>query len=166
MEIKRLSFNLLILFSFIIYTNANAWDCVYSIYVETGNVPSGGTSSNITIFLSDNSKAQLPIVNLKDWGLMGPTHDYFGHGEVDLFAGKGPCLPGPVCSLIIVLDGYDSWYCDFINVTTVGVAQSCSQKHFVVKKWLDVNKGSAVILQDECSDDDDDDDDDSLKKQV
>ncbi|XP_057783782.1 PLAT domain-containing protein 3-like [Salvia miltiorrhiza] len=150
MEIKHLSFNLLILFSFIIHTNANASDCIYNIYVETGNIPYAETSSNITIFLRDNTKAELPVVNLRNWGLMGSAHHYFRPGEVDLFAGKGPCLRGPVCSLIIVLDGYDSWYCHSIQIITVGFGKSCSYKHFVVKKWLDVNAGSAVILQDEC----------------
>ncbi|KAL1569630.1 PLAT domain-containing protein 3-like [Salvia divinorum] len=156
MVIKYLSLKLLILFSCIVYTYGNASDCVYTVYVETGNIPLAGTNSNITLFLSDSTKAQLPIVNLKDWGLMGPAYNYFGHGEVDLFAGKGPCLGGPVCSIIIVLDGFDSWYCQSIEITTVGSGKSCSQKKFEVKKWLDVIKGSAVILQDECSGDDDD----------
>lgn len=120
------------------------------MYVQTGNIPYAGTTSNITIFLSDNTKAELPIVNLQSWGLMGPTHNYFRPGEVDLFAGKGPCLRGPVCGLILVLDGFDSWYCDYIEVTTVGLGKSCSYKHFVVNKWFDVNAGTAVILQDEC----------------
>ncbi|XP_057783783.1 PLAT domain-containing protein 3-like [Salvia miltiorrhiza] len=153
MEIKHLSFSFLILFSFIIYTNANSKDCFYNIYVETGDIPSAGTKSNVTIFLGDENKDELPIVNLKDWGLMGPTHSYLSVGEVDLFAGKGPCLRGPICSLIIVLDGYDTWFCDSIEITSVGFGKSCSQKHFVVKQWLDVNKGSALILQDECSTD-------------
>lgn len=126
------------------------------MYVQTGDIPYAGTTSNITIFLSDVTKAELPIVNLQNWGLMGPAHNYFRPGEVDLFAGKGPCLRGPVCSLTIVLGGFDSWYCDSIEITTVGFEKSCSQKHFVVKKWLDVNAGTAVILQDECEDDDDD----------
>ncbi|KAG6399740.1 hypothetical protein SASPL_141221 [Salvia splendens] len=87
---------------------------------------------------------------------MGSSYNYFGHEEVDLFAGKCPCLHGPVCSIIIVLDGFNSWYCQSIEITTVGYGKPCSQKKFEVKKWLNVIKGSAVILQDECSDDDDD----------
>ncbi|KAL1569628.1 PLAT domain-containing protein 3-like [Salvia divinorum] len=150
MAIKHLSFNLLILYSFIIHTNANASDCIYNIYVQTGNIPYAATSSNITIFLSDATKAEFPVVNLQNWGLMGSAHHYFRPGEVDLFSRKGPCLRAPICGITIVLDGFDSWYCDDIEITIVGFGKSCSQKHFVVKKWLDVNAGTAVIVQDEC----------------
>ncbi|XP_047969297.1 PLAT domain-containing protein 1-like [Salvia hispanica] len=150
MEIKHLIFNLLILFSLIVHTNANASDCIYNIYVQTGNIPYAATTSNITIFLNDATKAELPVVNLRNWGLMDSKYHYFRPGEVDLFSMKGPCLRAPVCGLTIVLDGYDSWYCEGIEITVVGFGKSCSQKHFVVNKWLDVNAGTAVIIQDEC----------------
>ncbi|KAG6399741.1 hypothetical protein SASPL_141224 [Salvia splendens] len=150
MEIKHLSFSFLIIFSFIINTNANSSDCIYTIYVQTADIPSAGTKSNVTVFIGDSYNDELPINNLKDWGLMGPSGNYFKAGETDLFAGKGPCLRGPICRLIIVLSGYDNWYCDSIEITTVALEKSCSQKHFTVKKWLDVNRGSALILQDEC----------------
>ncbi|KAL1536713.1 PLAT domain-containing protein 3-like [Salvia divinorum] len=149
MEIKHLILSFLILSS-IIYTNANSSDCIYTIYVQTADIPSAGTSANVSIFVGDDYKDELSISNLKDWGLMGSTHNYFRVGETDLFSLKGPCLRGPICSLIIVLSGYDNWFCDFIEITSVALGKSCSQKHFVVNKWLDINKGSALILQDEC----------------
>ncbi|KAG6397476.1 hypothetical protein SASPL_143643 [Salvia splendens] len=155
MEIKHLSFSFLIIFSFIINTNANSSDCIYTIYVQTGNIPLGGTRSNVSLFIGDSYNDELPINNLKNWGLMGSGGNYFRVGETDLFAGKGPCLRGPICTLIIVLSGYDNWYCDFIELTTVALGKSCSQKHFEVKQWLDVNRGSALILQDECVSEDD-----------
>ncbi|KAH6828430.1 hypothetical protein C2S53_013921 [Perilla frutescens var. hirtella] len=164
MEVKHLSFNLLIIiFSFVVYTNANYPECIYNIYVKTGSFPLAGTHSNISLFLSDDTKTELPITNLREWGLMGPAFSYFRPGNIDLFAVKGPCLHGYVCSLIIVLNNFDNWYCDFIEVTSVGFETPCACKHFTVKKWLDDNKGSAVILQDECPSSDDERDDVSIQ---
>lgn len=133
-----------------VWKQGNSPECIYNLYVQTGSSPSAGTQSNISIFLGDDWNEEFPITKLKDWGLASSTFNYFRQGEVDLFAGKGPCLQGPVCRLIIVLSGFDNWFCDYIEVTVVGFERMCSKKYFTVKKWLDVNKGSAVILQDEC----------------
>ncbi|PIN26759.1 hypothetical protein CDL12_00478 [Handroanthus impetiginosus] len=140
MGVKNLSLYLLILFSiFTISTSADRPECIYGIYVQTGTVPRAGTHSVISLTLSDEFAWRLEIPNLEDWGLMGPGHNYFETGQLDIFGGKGPCLAGQACGLNLTSDGsgpYHAWYCDYVKVVTFGVEKECSQEHFAVNQWL------------------------------
>ncbi|XP_047975698.1 PLAT domain-containing protein 3-like isoform X2 [Salvia hispanica] len=138
MGLKYLSFNLLILFSFFIYSSADE-ECLYDIYIQTGSVKKAGTHSTIGLTLSDALGAQLEIPNLEDWGLMGPGFNYFETGELNIFGGKGPCLTGPICGLNLTSDGsgpYAGWYCEFVKVSAFGLQSPCSQQNFAVEQWL------------------------------
>lgn len=107
--------------------------------MQTGSIRRAGTHFVISLTLVDDSGAQIVIPNLEDWGLMGPGYNYFETGYLDIFAGKGPCLNGPVCGLNLTSDGsgpYHGWYCDYVDVTTVGVQKQCSLQHFHVEQWL------------------------------
>ncbi|KAK4485942.1 hypothetical protein RD792_008598 [Penstemon davidsonii] len=115
-------------------------ECIYAVYVQTGSIQRAGTHSVISLSLVDEYGAQIVIPNLEEeWGLMGSGYNYFETGNLDIFGGRGPCLTGPVCGLNLTSDGsgpYHGWYCDYVDVTTVGVGKQCSQQHFTVEQWL------------------------------
>ncbi|KAL7143994.1 hypothetical protein ABFS83_08G228600 [Erythranthe nasuta] len=141
MEVKNLSFFLLILFSIFTITTCagNEPECIYNVYVQTGSIKRAGTHSTISLTLVGESGAHIVVPNLEDWGIMGPGYNYFETGYLDMFAGKGPCLDGPVCGLNLTSDGsgpYHGWYCDYVEVSVVGAQKPCSQQHFTVEQWL------------------------------
>ncbi|THG07159.1 hypothetical protein TEA_019259 [Camellia sinensis var. sinensis] len=109
-------------------------DCVYTAYIRTGSIIKGGTDSIISLTLYDEDGWGIRISNLEAWGgLMGPNHDYFERGNLDIFSGKGPCLNGPVCSMNLTSDGsgpHHGWYCNYVEVTTTGPHKPCSQQLF------------------------------------
>lgn len=114
-------------------------DCVYTLYVKTGSIIKGGTDSKISVTLSDGSGRSVWVPNLKPWGLMGPGHDYFERGNLDVFTGRGPCIGSPVCRLNLTSDGAGShhgWFCDYVEVTSTGPHKRCSQTAFYVNQWL------------------------------
>jgi len=115
-------------------------DCVYTVYVRTGSIIKGGTDSIIGLKLYDALGDGLYITNLEAWGgLMGPGHNYFERGNLDIFSGKGPCLDRPVCAVNLTSDGsgaHHGWYVNYVEVTTVGVHAPCSQLQFTVEQWL------------------------------
>ncbi|KAL0353934.1 UNVERIFIED_CONTAM: PLAT domain-containing protein 1 [Sesamum angustifolium] len=103
-------FHVLILLSaifFIICTSANA-DCQYTVHVKTDPRRDAGTDSIISLSLYDNanfSGGGVVVKNLESWGAMGPGHDYFEGGNLDIFSGQAPCLAKPVCFMILKSDG-------------------------------------------------------------
>ncbi|TXG70622.1 hypothetical protein EZV62_005564 [Acer yangbiense] len=114
-------------------------DCVYTFYVKTGSIIKGGTDANISITMGDPSGRSVWVPNLRSWGLMGPNHDYFERGNIDIFSGRGPCVGAPVCCLNLTSDGsgsHHSWYCDYVQVTTAGPQRRCGQTTFYVDQWL------------------------------
>ncbi|KAG8383506.1 hypothetical protein BUALT_Bualt04G0020500 [Buddleja alternifolia] len=140
MGVKNFFLHFLILFSiFTICISADETECIYGVYVQTGSIRRAGTHSVISLTLTDTSGEQLEIPNLEDWGLMGPGYNYFETGNLDLFGGKGPCFTGPICGLNLTSDGsgpYHGWYCDYVEVTAIGLQKECSQQHFTVEQWL------------------------------
>ncbi|KAG6387485.1 hypothetical protein SASPL_152675 [Salvia splendens] len=124
---------------FVITSSASSPDCVYTLYVETGSVVKAGTNSKISVTLSDSSKASVWIPDLKEWGLMGPKHDYFERGSVDVFTGLAPCIGAPICKINITSDGAGShhgWLCNSVEITSTGHRMGCSQSIFYVDQWL------------------------------
>ncbi|XP_027101110.1 PLAT domain-containing protein 3-like [Coffea arabica] len=114
-------------------------ECVYTLYVQTGSIVKAGTDSRISVTLGDSAGKSVWIPNLRDWGLMGPQHDYFERGSLDIFTGRGPCISSPVCRLNLTSDGsgaHHGWYCDYIEVTSTGPHKACSQSIFYVEQWL------------------------------
>ncbi|CAK7334605.1 unnamed protein product [Dovyalis caffra] len=115
-------------------------DCVYTMYVRTGSIIKGGTDSVISVKLYDSYGYGVRIPDLERWGgLMGPRHNYFERGNLDIFSGRGPCLDAPVCALNLTSDGSGSghgWYVNYVEVTTTGVHAACAQTQFTIEQWL------------------------------
>ncbi|XWS44907.1 hypothetical protein CRYUN_Cryun15aG0090200 [Craigia yunnanensis] len=134
-----LSFFLLFL-SFSTIALSDDEDCVYSVYIRTGSIFKGGTDSIISLRLYDVYGEFVEISNLEAWGgLMEPGHNYYERGNLDIFSGRGPCLPAPVCALNLTSDGsgaHHGWYCNYVEVTMTGVHTPCSQKQFTLEQWL------------------------------
>ncbi|KAK1287096.1 hypothetical protein QJS10_CPB19g01426 [Acorus calamus] len=116
------------------------WLCVHTVYVRTGSIIKGGTDSVISLTVGDAYGGSVSIPNLEAWGgLMEPGHDYFERGDLDIFSGRGPCLIGPTCSMNLTSNGSGSghrWYCNYVEVTSIGPHMGCQQKLFTVEQWL------------------------------
>lgn len=87
---------------------------------------------------------------------MGPSHDYYERGNIDIFSGRGPCIGTPLCRLNLTSDGsgkHHGWYCDYIEVTSTGPHKQCSQTIFYVNQWLatDVAPFQLTAQLDGCS---------------
>ncbi|KAK4383572.1 PLAT domain-containing protein 1 [Sesamum angolense] len=148
-------FHVLILLSaifFIICTSANA-DCQYTVHVKTDPRRDAGTDSIISLSLYDNanfSGGGVVVNNLESWGVMGPGHDYFEGGNLDIFSGRAPCLAKPVCFMILKSDGSGNkpgWYVSFVDVFTAN-----RQQHFTVAQWLAVDEPpySLTVYRNKC----------------
>ncbi|XP_054776033.1 PLAT domain-containing protein 3-like [Prosopis cineraria] len=106
-------------------------DCRYIVRVKTGDRKDAGTDSMISLRLSSPSNS-FTVNNLRDWGIMGPGHDYFERGNLDVFSGTGPCLG--VCAITVTSNGEGNkpgWYLDYVEVTSTGPKVA-----FVVNQWL------------------------------
>ncbi|KZV51909.1 lipoxygenasey domain-containing protein 1-like [Dorcoceras hygrometricum] len=114
-------------------------ECVYTLYVQTGSVIKAGTDSKISVNMGDSTGNSVWISNLRNWGIMGPDHDYFERGNSDIFTGLGPCIESPICRLNVTSDGsgaHHGWFCDQIEVTSTGPHKGCSKSIFYVYRWL------------------------------
>ncbi|OAY48122.1 PLAT domain-containing protein 3 [Manihot esculenta] len=131
-------------------------ECVYTVYVKTGSIIKGGTDSKISLALGDPQGQSVWVSDLESWGLMGPSHDYYERGNIDIFSGRGPCIGTPLCRLNLTSDGsgkHHGWYCDYIEVTSTGPHKQCSQTIFYVNQWLatDVAPFQLTAQLDGCS---------------
>ncbi|KAL1831463.1 hypothetical protein ACET3Z_001114 [Daucus carota] len=155
-RLSYLSFNLFILLAISSVVRSDD-ECVYTVYVRTGSVIKGGTDSIMTLTLYDAEGYGVRINNLEAWGgLMGPDYNYFERGNLDIFSGKGPCLPGPACKLNITSDGTGSghgWYCNYIEVTTTGAHIPCAQQLFTIEQWIALDRSpyELTAIRDNCS---------------
>ncbi|XP_010526648.1 PREDICTED: PLAT domain-containing protein 2 [Tarenaya hassleriana] len=115
-------------------------DCVYTFYIRTGSIFKAGTDSIISARIYDKHGDYIGIRDLEKWGgLMGSEYNYYEKGNLDIFSGKAPCLPSPVCALNLTSDGsgdHHGWYVNYVEVTTTGVHAQCSQQSFKVEQWL------------------------------
>ena len=115
-------------------------DCVYTIYAQTGWGIGSGTDSIIGLKLYDTNGSLVDIENLVAWGgLMGPDHDYFESGNLDIFSGRGRCLDEPVCAINVTSDGsgiLPGWYCEYVQVTSIGPQIPCAQQNFKIEQWI------------------------------
>ncbi|XP_021731207.1 PLAT domain-containing protein 3-like [Chenopodium quinoa] len=147
MATKHILSSSLILLSLFIFglssVTADDYECVYTVYVRTSKAIRGGTDANISTIFYDDTGSGILIKNLEAWGgLMGPDHDYFERGNLDIFSGRGPCLNGPICSMVLTSDGSvghhgtADWYCNYVEVTTTGPHAQCAQQLFTVEQWL------------------------------
>ncbi|GAV90655.1 PLAT domain-containing protein [Cephalotus follicularis] len=120
-------------------------DCVYTVYVRTGSIIKGGTDSIISLSLYDVYGHMVEMTDLEAWGgLMGPGHNYYERGNLDIFSGRGACLTAPVCAMNLTSDGsgpHHGWYCNYVEVTTTGVHMQCDNKLFTVEQWLALDTG-------------------------
>ena len=89
---------------------------------------------------------------------MGPFHDYYERGNLDIFTGLGSCLSGPVCAMNLTSDGsgdHHGWYCNYVEVTmSESRRRSCSQEKFTVEQWLarDTSPYELSAIRNQCSD--------------
>ncbi|CAI9109414.1 OLC1v1009232C1 [Oldenlandia corymbosa var. corymbosa] len=118
-----------------------AADCVYTFYIQTGsNFVFTGTDSKISVTFRDSAGNWIRINNIESWGgRMGPGYDYFEAGNLDIFSGRGPCVPGPICSLTLTSDGsgmLPAWYVNYLELTTTGDHKSCGRQLFTLDTWL------------------------------
>ncbi|KAI4332671.1 hypothetical protein L6164_017561 [Bauhinia variegata] len=130
-------------------------DCVYTLFVKTGSIFKAGTDAKISVTLGDSTGRSVWVPDLKQWGVMGPNHDYYERDNVDAFSGRGPCIGSPVCRLNVTSDGSGShhgWYCDYVEVTSTGPHKPCSQTIFFVDQWLadDVPPFELTAVLDGC----------------
>lgn len=114
-------------------------ECVYSLFVRTGDRPNSGTDSKINVTLADIHGESFVIHNLEKWGLMKIGHQYFENGNTDFFSVKGKCLTPPVCKMVLSSDGSGvspSWFISYIKVTQTETHVKCVDSTFVIEKWL------------------------------
>ncbi|CAL9244923.1 unnamed protein product [Arabidopsis halleri] len=133
--------------------------CVFTVYIRTGTVWKAGTDSVMSLRLYDSYGRDAVISDLVSWGgLMGPFHDYFERGNLDIFSGLGSCLSGPVCAMNLTSDGsgdHHGWYCNYVEVTmSESRRRSCSQEKFEVEQWLarDASPYELSAIRNHCSD--------------
>ncbi|XP_004235260.2 PLAT domain-containing protein 3 [Solanum lycopersicum] len=138
---------MIILFSFSISISSISGaesNCIYTAYVRTGPFVEDATDSKIILTLYDASGSGIRINNLVAWGgLMGNGYNYFERDSRDMFSGKGPCLSGPICKMVLTSDGTGrnhEWYCNYVEVTSTGDHKQCSQQLFNVDQWLSTNR--------------------------
>ncbi|TVT98250.1 hypothetical protein EJB05_56470, partial [Eragrostis curvula] len=117
-----------------------SYDCVYTIYVQTGSIWKAGTDAVIGLTLRGTDGYGFKIKNLARWGgLMGAGYDYYERGNVDLFSGRAPCLASPPCRMNLTSDGsgdHHGWYCKTVEVTTTRQHSNCFKSYFGVEQWL------------------------------
>ncbi|XP_058096768.1 PLAT domain-containing protein 3-like [Magnolia sinica] len=155
--VKPIFLFLSLIFSFTILTfSSDDKNCVYVVYIRTGSIWKGGTDSIISLTLNDTYGGSVEIPNLETWGgLMGPGHNYFERGNLDIFSGRGKCLDAPVCVMNLTSDGsgaHHGWYCNYVEVTTTGPHVPCRQQLFTVEQWLarDASPYVLTAIKDYC----------------
>ncbi|KAI3873339.1 hypothetical protein MKX03_003208 [Papaver bracteatum] len=133
-----------LLFSFAVLTQQSSAQQNVPIQSSTD----AGTDSNISLQLYDSDGNHVEIPNLGDSGLMGPDHDYFENGNLDISSALGKCLPGPVCGITLTSDGTkekSGWYVDYVQVIVTGPNASCAQKLFTIDQWLALDESPHAL---------------------
>ncbi|XP_054823201.1 PLAT domain-containing protein 3-like [Prosopis cineraria] len=129
--LPSLLFQLSLLINFVAIASSQFQQCRYIVRVKTGDRQDAGTNSIISLRISSPYNS-ITIDNIEDWGIMGPGHDYFERGNLDIFSGMGPCLS--VCSLVVTSNGQGNqpgWYLDYVDITSIGPKVT-----FMVNQWL------------------------------
>ncbi|KAG9452992.1 hypothetical protein H6P81_005896 [Aristolochia fimbriata] len=131
-------------------------ECVYTMYLRTGQIFKAGTDSKISASFEDADGEVVAVPDLRAWGLMGPEYDYYERGHRDIFSGRGPCVGGPLCRLNLTSDGsghHPGWFCDYLELTATGPHRGCSQSIFIVNQWLSNHAPpfQLSVLLDGCS---------------
>ncbi|EXB93681.1 Polycystic kidney disease protein 1-like 2 [Morus notabilis] len=173
MELRRTLFFFLFVLtrSVLVISDSDDLDCVYTIYVKTGSIIRGGTNSNISATLYASDGFENRIDDVEKWGgLMGPDHNYFRRGSIDIFSGRGSCSDAPICGLKLTSDGsgpHPGWYVDYVDLTSAGPHIRCQKRRFIVDRWLsiDVPPYSLTAVLDYCSNYDGDGEDHDLRRQ-
>lgn len=134
------------------------YSCVYTVFVRTGSAWKGGTDSAISVEFAGADGRGVRIRDLERWGgLMGPEHDYYERGNLDLFSGRGPCMSRAAapCWMNLTSDGSGTrhgWYCSYVEVTVTGPRRGCAQRRFEVGQWLATDHSPYRLdaVRDEC----------------
>ncbi|XP_028790922.1 PLAT domain-containing protein 3-like [Neltuma alba] len=115
---------------------ATSEKCTYIVRVKTGDRFSAGTDSTISLKLKSYSGESFTVNNLEEWGLMGPGHEYFERGNIDVFSGRNACLR--VCAITVSSNGEGfkpGWYLDYVELTIVGSGKP-AKISFPTNQWL------------------------------
>ncbi|RLM61843.1 lipoxygenase homology domain-containing protein 1-like [Panicum miliaceum] len=136
--------------------------CLYEIVVKTApGIEGAGTDARVYLKLSsaDESDA-MEFPDLESWGWMGPGHDYFESGNMDIF-GHAPreCMAAMPCKMLLVSDGSSGkpdWYVNFVEIIQIDTDLSVVVRKFFINGWLSVNKPPYQLFayQDLCGNDD------------
>ncbi|KAI9105060.1 hypothetical protein K1719_022776 [Acacia pycnantha] len=132
-EVSCLAFLISLLVSFA--AMANSQECQYVVRVKTGDRRSAGTDSMISLKLMGSNGNSFAVNNLEGWGIMGPGHEYFERGNLDVFNGKATCVN--VCAITVISNGAGykpGWYLDYVEITVSGGVSK--NLKFPVNQWL------------------------------
>ncbi|CAL5007623.1 unnamed protein product [Urochloa decumbens] len=119
--------------------------CLYEIVVKTApGVEGGGTDAHVYLKLSSagDHSAALEFNDLESWGWMGPGHDYFEAGNMDIF-GQAPRECDMPCKMLLVSDGSSDkpdWYVNFVEIIQIGSDLSVLVRKFFINGWLSAHK--------------------------
>ncbi|XP_010258838.1 PREDICTED: PLAT domain-containing protein 3-like [Nelumbo nucifera] len=126
--------------------------CVYTLYVKTGTFLTIGTNAKIGVTLTNAKGKSVRVPDLRKWGIMEHGHSYFQRGNLDVFSSRAPCVAFPLCQLNLTVSGgtlLNSWYCEYVDVTSTDPHKNCSKTIFDVKQWLVAGHLSASV--DKCN---------------
>ncbi|KAI4340818.1 hypothetical protein MLD38_025620 [Melastoma candidum] len=106
-------------------------------------------------YSGEESGQSVWVGDLKSWGIMEPSQEYFKRGNLDVFSGRGPCLSESVCRLNLTSDGSGpnhGWYCHYVEVTSTRLRKRCRKVLFEVDQWLstDIPPFQLRALLDRC----------------
>ncbi|RLN04986.1 lipoxygenase homology domain-containing protein 1-like [Panicum miliaceum] len=123
-------------------TSSPANLCLYEIVVKTApGIENGGTDARIYLKLSGaDERDAMEFPDLESWGWMGPGHDYFESGNMDIF-GQAPraCMAAMPCRMLLASDGSSGrpdWYVNFVEVIQIDTGLSVLVRKFFINGWL------------------------------
>ncbi|XVF08512.1 hypothetical protein REPUB_Repub07fG0009400 [Reevesia pubescens] len=136
-------------------SSTREYDCVYNIFVKTGNIKNAGTDSRIGLSLGDSQCNSISVSNLETWGLMPSDYDYFERGNLDAFSGGGICIVPPICSLHLTSDDSGNkpgWFVNYVEIFATGPNKLCTTARFYIDRWLAVDEQpyELYVNIDEC----------------
>ncbi|XVF08513.1 hypothetical protein REPUB_Repub07fG0009500 [Reevesia pubescens] len=135
-------------------SSSPSYDCVYNIFLKTGDVEDAGTDARIGLSLGDSQGNSISVSNLETWGLMPSGHNYFERGNLDVFSGGGICIVPPICSFHLTSDNSGNkpgWFVGYVEIFATGPNLSTTVR-FNIDRWLAVDEPpyQLYVNIDEC----------------
>nr|AAT12491.1 tuber-specific elicitor-inducible-like protein [Zantedeschia hybrid cultivar] len=120
-------------------------ECLYTIYVQTGDIADAATDAVVSLVISDHPGAG--------------GYDYFERGNLDFFSGQASCLSAPPCWMLLAHDNTGNkpgWFVDHVLVTMAPLANAPVGQHlFRVNQWLarDESPNQLATTRNDCDND-------------